>query len=358
MTLLLAKNHMFVNKLLNWYTENARDMPWRDNPDAYAVWVSEIMLQQTRVETVIPYYERWMQQFPDIQTLAEASQQDVLNLWEGLGYYSRARNFHKAAQIVVEQHNGQLPADLFALKSLPGIGAYTAAAIASIVFGLDEATLDGNIRRVLARLFDVEQPLGTAEAERRLWDLARKNLPSGQAADYNQALMGLGATLCSPRNPKCELCPVNENCQAFKLGIQEQRPVRKKKAQVPHHTVTAAVIQRNGKILIAQRPEGGLLGGMWEFPGGKTKPGESLHTCLEREICEELGVEITIGEPFGVYEHAYTHFRITLHAFCSTILSGTPQPLDHTDLRWVRSVEFNQYPMGKIDRQIANKLKG
>ncbi len=349
---------MFAEKLLNWYAENAREMPWRGNPDPYAVWVSEIMLQQTRVDTVLPYFERWMRRFPDIQTLAEASQQDVLNSWEGLGYYSRARNFHKAAQIVIDQYNGQLPVDPSALKSLPGIGAYTAAAIASIVFGLDEATLDGNIRRVLARIFDVEHPLGTTLAEKRLWELARQNLPSGKAADYNQALMELGATLCSPRNPKCEVCPINEDCQAFKLGIQEQRPVKKKKSEVPHHTVTAAVIQQNGKVLLAQRPEGGLLGGMWEFPGGKKKPGESLHACLKREICEELGVDIEVGEPFGVYEHAYTHFRITLHAFCSTILSGTPQLLDHTDLRWVKPAEFSQYPMGKIDRQIANNLKG
>ena len=349
---------LFTEKLLKWYAVNAREMPWRDNPDPYAVWVSEIMLQQTRVETVLPYFKRWMDQFPDIQVLAAASQQDVLNLWEGLGYYSRARNLHKAAQIVVDQHQGKLPADLSGLKSLPGIGAYTAAAIASIVFGLDEAALDGNIRRVLSRIFDVSQPQGSTEGERLLWKLARENLPSGQAAEYNQALMELGASHCSPRNPKCELCPIAEYCQSLKLGNQEQRPARKKKAGIPHITVTAAVIQRDGEILIAQRSEGGLLGGMWEFPGGKTNPGETLHACLKREICEELGVDIEVGDPFGVYEHAYSHFRVTLHAFRSMIITGEPQLLDHIELRWVRPAQFNEYPMGKIDRQIANQLKG
>ncbi len=345
-----------AKKLLAWYKANARDLPWRGVNEPYAVWVSEIMLQQTRVETVLPYYQRWMKRFPDVQTLADASQQEVLNYWEGLGYYSRARNFHKAAQMVMDQYGGELPANLNALKKLPGIGAYTAAAIASIAFNLDEATLDGNIRRVLARIFDESQPLGSAEAERRLWDLARKYLPSGQAADYNQALMELGASHCSPRNPKCELCPVSEFCQAFKLGIQEQRPVKKKKAEIPHHTVTAAVIQRNGQILIAQRPEGGLLGGMWEFPGGKVKPGETLQACLKREICEELGVDVQVGELLGVYEHAYSHFRVTLHAFLTVLVDGNPQPLEHTELRWEHPSEFEKYPMGKIDRHIAQDV--
>jgi len=344
--------------LLNWYADNARELPWRGSTDPYVVWVSEIMLQQTRVETVIPYFERWLTLFPDIQVLAEASQHDVLNIWEGLGYYSRARNLHKAAKIVVDQFNGELPTDIQSLKSLPGIGSYTAAAISSIAFGLNEAALDGNIRRVLSRLFDVRDTLGSKKAERRLRDLARENLPSGQAGDYIQAMMDLGATICKPRDPQCNLCPVTRICTALQLGVQEQRPVRKMKVEIPHHTVTAAVIQRNGHVLIAQRPEDGLLGGMWEFPGGKMEPGENLLSCLKREVCEELGVDIEVGESFGVYEHAYSHFRVTLHAFRSTLLAGEPQLFDHTDLRWVRPNEFSEFPMGKIDRQIANKLKG
>ncbi len=348
----------FAEKLLDWYAENARDLPWRGMADPYAVWVSEIMLQQTRVETVIPYFERWLARFPNLRVLAEASQQDVLNLWEGLGYYSRARNLHKAAKMVINQHGGELPADVASLKSLPGIGPYTAAAIASIAFGLDEAALDGNIRRVLSRTFNVSQALGSSAGEQRLWTLAREHLPSGQAGDYNQALMDLGATVCVPREPACDRCPLFELCEARELGVPNLRPVRKKKDSIPHHTVTAAVIQRNGNVLIGQRPEGGLLGGMWEFPGGKTEPGETLQACLKREICEELGADIEVREPLGVYEHAYTHFRVTLHAFRSALLSGEPQPLGHDALRWVPTSELNDYPMGKIDRQIADSLKG
>ena len=314
------------------------------------------MCQQTRVETVIPYFERWLERFPSVFGLANANQNEVLKLWEGLGYYTRARNVHKAAQVIVADYGGRLPEDAAELKKLPGIGQYTAAAIASIAFDQDEAALDGNIRRVLSRVFNISAPLGAGQAEKEFIQLAQENLPAGRAGDYNQALMDLGATVCVPRNPKCDQCPAAEFCEALKLGIQEQRPVKKPKTDIPHHIVTAAVIQRNGHVLIAQRPQDGLLAGMWEFPGGKQKPGESLQACLEREICEELGVQIEVGEHLGVYEHAYSHFRVTLHAFRSTLVAGEPQQLEHADLRWSSLDELSEFPMGKIDRQIANIL--
>lgn len=346
-----------AEKLLNWYHQHARDLPWRQHPDAYAVWVSEIMLQQTRVETVIPYFKRWMERFPSVAALAQASLQDVLNAWEGLGYYSRARNLHKAAGIVVEDHGGEIPGDRKSLLKLPGIGPYTAGAIASIAFDRDEAALDGNIRRVLSRVFNVEEPARSPAGERRLWALAEENLPPGRAGDYNQALMDLGATICLPRAPLCLLCPLDSLCQAKALGIQEERPVTTPKAAIPHATVTAAIIRRDEEVLIAQRKPEGLLGGMWEFPGGKTEPGEDLETCLKREICEELGVEIEVGDKFGVYQHAYTHFRVTLHAFRCTLSNGRePRPLEVQDIRWVEISALKDFPMGKIDRQIASEL--
>lgn len=346
----------FTKSLLKWYAHRERNIPWRGVSDPYAIWISEIMCQQTRVETVIPYFEKWLERFPNVFKLAEADQNEVLKLWEGLGYYSRARNLHRSAQEVVADYGGQLPSDAAELRKLPGIGEYTAAAIASIAFGKDEAALDGNIRRVLSRVFDVSAPLGTGEAERQFLRLARKKLPGGRAGEYNQALMDLGATVCIPRKPKCGQCPIAEFCQAQKLGIQNQRPVKKAKADSPHYIVTAAVIQRNGHVLVAQRPQEGLLGGMWEFPGGKQKPGETLQACLEREICEELGVKIEVGERLGVYEHAYSHFRITLHAFRSLLIDGEPQRLEHTDLRWTSLEKLSEFPMGKIDRQIAITL--
>jgi A/G-specific adenine glycosylase len=395
----------FVLPLLRWYAQHARRLPWREKdptrgaPDPYRVWVSEIMLQQTRVETVIPYFERWMERFPSIASLAAASQQEVLAVWEGLGYYSRARSLHHAAQIVAADYAGQLPGDVHSLRKLPGIGRYTAGAIASIAFGLDQPALDGNIRRVLSRLFDVtdESPgeggqtttgrqrttvrPGTTvhprspAGDHHLWELAEQYLPPGEAGDYNQALMDLGATLCTPRAPDCLHCPLADYCQARALGVQEQRPVVKPRPAIPHYTVTAAVItcpltqppdraiarlpgcQRDEPLyLIAQRPAHGLLGGLWEFPGGKVQEGEDLPTCLRREIGEELGAEIEVGELLGVYRHAFTHFRITLHAFRCTLVRNEPRPIEHAAIRWVKAEEMERYPMGKIDRRISKDL--
>ena len=343
--------------LLSWYTHNARELPWRDHPDPYAVWVSEIMLQQTRVETVIPYFKRWMERFPTLDALAQASQEEVLATWEGLGYYGRARNLHRAAQMVASEHGGQIPSDPQTLRRLPGIGRYTAAAILSMAFGRDEAALDGNIRRVLARVFDVREPARSPEGERRLWLLAQEHLPPGHAGAYNQALMDLGSAICLPRKPDCQRCPLAGICLANRFGLQEQRPVMLPKRESPHYTVTAAVIERDGVVLIARRPSEGLLGGMWEFPGGKLQEGEDLRTCLQREIQEELGVDIFPGELLGVYNHAYTHFRVTLHAFRCRLATGEPQPIQASDLRWVHPVDLSAYPMGKIDRQIAKELQ-
>ncbi|MBI3176297.1 MAG: A/G-specific adenine glycosylase [Chloroflexi bacterium] len=338
------------SRLLAWYRLNARSMPWRGHPDPYAVWVSEIMLQQTRVETVIPYFEKWMARFPTVTALAKASEQEVLNQWEGLGYYSRARNLHKAAKIVAEKYNGELPRDLDALRGLPGIGRYTVGAIASIAFGMDEPTLDGNLRRVFARLFDVSEPADAPKGEKLLWDLAAEHLPKGQAGDYNQALMDLGATICLPKNPRCLLCPLTELCAAREAGTQELRPVLKPKKETPHVVHAAAVIVREGKVLLAQRPSEGLLGGMWEFPNGPVAgdPAEGLAQAVETGY----GFQVQAGETVGVVQHAYTHFKITVHAFRAEAARVSRRP----NLQWVPIAELENYPMGKVDRQIARKL--
>jgi A/G-specific adenine glycosylase len=343
--------------LLNWYQTNARRLPWRGLSDPYAIWVSEIMLQQTRVEAVIPYYERWMERFSTLESLAAASQHDVLAAWEGLGYYSRARNLQRAAQIVMEEHGGKVPEDVRLLRKLPGIGRYSAAAIASIAFGLDEPALDGNIRRVMARLFNITEDARSPKGERILWDLVSTHLPPGRAGEYNQALMDLGASICTPRAPSCAICPLASECQSYGMGIQEQRPVTMPKPAIPHYQVTAAIITRDGQVLIARRPPHGLLGGLWEFPGGKQQENEDLPSCLRREIKEELDAEIEVGEPFGVYKHAFTHFRITLHAFCCKLSKEEPKPIQAAELAWVGCPALNDYPMGKVDRQIALKLQ-
>ena len=348
----------FTKPLLEWYTKNARDLPWRFEHSPYRTWISEIMLQQTQVDTVIPYFLRLMAEFPDVFKLASASEQDVLALWEGLGYYSRARNLHKAARIVTSDYQGELPQTVEELQGLPGIGPYTAGAIASIAFGVDTATVDGNIRRVFSRLFNLTEPLRSPTSEKQIWELAEANLPSGKAGIYNQALMDLGATICTPKTPSCERCPIAEECQARALGITSERPVNKPRKKTPTLTVTAAVIHRDGQVLLAKRPPEGLLGGLWEFPGGtleETDP--DLSTCLRREIQEELGADIIVGEAFGTYRHAYTHFKIKLHAFCCTLVDGMePKAIECDHLAWVHVQDLGDYPMGKVDRRIAQKL--
>lgn len=342
--------------LFDWYKNNKRKLPWRNAPTPYHVWVSEIMLQQTRVETVIPYYKRWMAALPDIFHLANATQHQVLNLWEGLGYYTRARNLHKAAKIVLAEYNGKLPADIPSLRKLPGIGPYTAAAIASIAFGMDVVAIDGNLRRVIARLENIQSLLGTPDFEKQVTQFANSHLPPGHAGNYNQALMDLGATICLPRQPRCNRCPLQLFCSAYQAGEQAQVPIRRSRASIPHYTVTAAIIQRNDKVLIAQRPADGLLGNLWEFPGGKQEKGEDLHTCLQRELQEELGVSVRIKQPFGIYSHAYTHFKVTLHAFRCELIDSEPEPREHHQLQWVTPSQLADFPMGKIDRQIASRL--
>ena len=350
----------FVPNLLDWYDKNARDLPWRFEQSPYRTWVSEIMLQQTQVDTVIPYFERWMAQFPDLQALASADEQSVLAIWEGLGYYSRARNLHRAAKIVVNEMDGQMPQTPEGLEKLPGIGPYTAAAIASIAFEQDVAAVDGNIRRVLARLFDLREPARSPQGERKLLEMAEANLPAGHAGAYNQAMMDLGAMICTPKTPDCPNCPVAAHCRARSLGVQEERPVKMARKKVPHLTVTAAVICRDGQVLLAKRPSWGLLGGMWEFPGGTLEDQDAdLEACLRREIGEELGVEICIYAPFGEYRHAYTHYKITLHAFLTALSDGQiPQNLESQEIRWVDVLDLAAYPMGKVDRQIADRLVG
>ena len=335
--------------LLNWYAKNKRTLPWRDHPDPYAVWVSEIMLQQTRVDTVISYFENWMRLFPTVHALAKASERSVLNAWEGLGYYSRARNLHKAAKIVADEYNGRLPQDLELLIRLPGIGRYTVGAIASISFGMDEPALDGNLKRVYTRLFDISTPIDSSAGEKQLWEIAKNNLPKGRAGDFNQALMDLGATICVPKIPRCGICPVMSECVAYKNKTQEQRPVRKAKKEVPSYVHAAGVILKRGRVLLGQRPEKGLLGGMWEFPNGRVNgdPAKELSQVLRAEY----SLKVQKKEALHVVQHAYTHFKVTVHAFICELKSPSV-----SGLKWVLVKDLEQYPMGKVDRQIAQQL--
>lgn len=347
------------SRLLNWYNKNKRTLPWRGHRDPYAVWVSEIMLQQTRVETVIPYFNKWMRLFPSVRALAKASEREVLNAWEGLGYYSRARNFHKAANIVVEKYGGKLPRDVDELQKLPGIGRYTAGALASIIFGMDEPALDGNLKRVYARLFDVTTPVNSTEGEKLLWKIASGSLPNRKAADFNQALMDLGATVCLPKNPRCEVCPVSKDCQALANGTQHLRPVKTAKKAVPHHVHAAAVIVRrivnppHDEVLLAKRPSKGLLAGMWEFPNARVEGDPAGELVSALRVAYSLKVRMKRNaHPLAIVAHAYSHFKITVHAFQCELSSGEI----NGNLKWVSVKKLNDYPMGKIDRQVARRI--
>jgi A/G-specific adenine glycosylase len=358
LTVTPVPDESFAADLLRWYDAAAVDLPWRRSRDPYHIWLSEIMLQQTQVTTVIPYFERFISAFPSVTALASAPLSDVLKRWEGLGYYSRARNLHRAAQVIVSEHKGKFPETAEALQKLPGIGRYTAGAIASIAFGERAAVLDGNVMRVLTRLYDIPDDITLAPTRRDLWGLAETLVPAERPGDYNQALMELGRTICRPRQPLCLACPVTAHCLAFQHGTQNQRPVKAPKPKTPHYDVTAGVVWNDsGQVLIAQRPAKGLLGGLWEFPGGKVDPGESLPDCLKRELREELAIEVEVGPLLISVKHAFTHFKITLYAFECRHLSGTPQALQCADWRWVRLADLDQFAFPRTDRKVIDALR-
>ena len=342
--------------LLEWYSIQGRDLPWRRSRDPYAIWVSEIMLQQTQVKTVIPYYDRWLAQFPTLQTLASADQQQVLKLWQGLGYYARARNLHRAAQDIVSQHHGVFPTDLPTAVSLPGIGRTTAGGILSAAFDQPTPILDGNVKRVLARLVALSVP--TSKAIAQLWQLSIALLDPAHPRDFNQAWMDLGATVCLPRSPLCDRCPWQPHCCAYHQGIQTEIPMTETRAPIPRKMIGVAVIWNDaGQILIDRRKPNGLLGGLWEFPGGKVELGETIPACIQREIQEELGIEIEVGDRLIIIDHTYSHFHVTLNVHHCKHLSGEPQPLQCDEIRWVELADLDSYPFPKANLQIIEALR-
>jgi A/G-specific adenine glycosylase len=357
------------NELLPWFSANRRDLPWRRNRTPYRVWVSEIMLQQTRVDTVIDYYRRWMKKFPSWKALAAAPQADVLKAWEGLGYYSRARNLHKAAKIVCDDFNiifskdwkkraGEFQTLENFLQSFPGIGNYTAAAIASLAFNEDAAVVDGNVIRVLSRLFAFGGDTKDAAGKKKMQAWADELLVEGRAGEFNEAMMELGALVCVPVAPKCADCSLQSVCAAFAKGRPDKYPVMKKKKKVPHITVgAAATINRKGEVLIAQRLEGDMLGGLWEFPGGKLEPGETIEECVARELKEELGINVSVGKKLITVKHAYSHFTMTMHVYFTKIVSGRPHPIHCADYKWVKVPNLGKFAYSKADLQVVEKLQ-
>jgi len=336
-------------QLVKWFIENQRDLPWRKDYAPYQVWISEIMLQQTQVATVLPYFKRWMNRFPSIQDLAAASEDEVLKHWEGLGYYSRARNLHKAAKQMTS-----IPSVKKDLLAIPGIGPYTAGAILSIAYEQDEALVDGNVIRVLSRLYKDEE--NTRLKTQRFWSLAESALPKGQAREFNQGLMELGALICTPKSPKCEQCPVASSCQAKAAGIETQLPNRGPKQVKEQIQVAIAIIEDGDRVFIQKRPSKGLMGGLWEFPGGKVETDESTEDALNREIQEEMGIELTEVREFKRIKHAYTRFKVDLHCYLAKYERGTVKLTAAVEGKWVPRSELKNYAFPAANTRLIESL--
>lgn len=344
--------------LLTWYRRAKRDLPWRRTRDPYRIWVSEIMLQQTRVETVIPYYERFLRHFPTVRRLASASLGDVLKRWEGLGYYSRARNLHLAAQHIVGALRGQIPRTAEGWRRLPGVGRYTAAAIASIAFNEPVPALDGNIRRVLARLYAVREALGAPETEARLWREAQALLAPRAAGDFNQAMMELGATVCLPRTPRCEACPLAEACRAAMQGIAAALPAKRRRQRAPVRRFAVVAARRGTRLLVARRPPRGLLGGLWGLPTAALTDGESAEAAAARMVREELRVRAVRLEEIGDVEHVFTHFRMQAKVFfCDLEGDETADRAGDPSQTWASPEALRRLPFATVDRKMLTLLE-
>ena len=358
-----AHTEAFHGPLAAWFEAHRRPMPWREvdargRRDPYRVWVSEVMLQQTRVDTAVPYFERFMRAFPTPEALAAASQDEVLKNWEGLGYYSRARNLHRAAQRIVAEHGGAFPETEEAVRALPGVGPYTAAAVLSLAFDEPLAVLDGNVIRVLARVFAVEADARKPATRRALQTLADRLLDRDHPGRFNEAVMEIGATVCTPRSPACPVCPLASVCAARASGDPEAFPVVSKRKPVPHQTVAVGLVRdASGRYLIQRRPEDAMLGGLWEFPGGKIEPDETAADACARELREEVGLHVEVGPEVARVDHAYSHFTVTLHAFQCAVASGEAESASGEPVRWIRPDELDDYAFPRANRKILDAIQ-
>ena len=345
--------------LLKWFRKNARDLPWRKTYAPYHVWISEIMLQQTQMDRVVEFFNRWIARFPDIESITRANEEEVLKLWEGLGYYARVRNIMKSAKIIQAQHNGRLPAEHDQLLKLPGIGRYTAGAIMSIAFNIAYPLVDANIERVFARLFNLAKPVKDKKTHTFIWEKAADMLPRDKAREFNQALMELGALVCIARNPRCKICPIIQHCQAYNLNLVADRPVLKAPPKTIFIEMATAILVHQGRILIQKRKSRGVWANLWEFPGGRLEQGETPEMALVREYMEETELAVGNLKKIITVQHSYTIYRVTLHCYCCSLLAGRSEPVLHTaqEYRWVKPGELSDYAFPSGHRKFIRHLQ-
>ncbi len=341
----------FAKTLTAWYLNNARDLPWRRTKDPYKIWISEIMLQQTTVSAVIPYFEKWIQKFPDVQTLARAPIQEILAQWQGLGYYNRARNLHRSAQIIVDEHESRIPSEPDIVRKLPGFGPYTTGAVLSIAFDKKLSIIDANVRRVVMRILSIEGEADTKH-DKRVLEYLLTVLPEKGVGDFNQGLMELGALVCRSKEPVCVQCPVSKFCLAYKEGRQELIPTPKKRI-VKDINAVIAVIEHKGKYFIQKRPSKGLLADLWEFPGGKIEADETPKEALIREVQEELGISPKSVKHLFDVQHFYTQFRVKLSVWRFDPIDIVPT---RKDRKWLNPSDFHKYPMPSGSAKIVEKI--
>ncbi len=346
------------HRLLTWFDRHRRDLPWRHDRDPYRIWVSEVMLQQTTVAAVVPFFERFLRAFPTVSALAAADEQQVLRQWEGLGYYRRARHLHRAARVLVESHGGELPDDPAAWSGLPGVGRYTVGAVLSQAFDRRLPILEANSRRVLCRLFARTGDPSRGPLQAWLWSAAEALLPRRRVGDFNQALMELGALVCTPAAPKCGECPLRQQCQARKLGLQEQIPERPPEPAVTLVTESAVVLRRGGRVLLARRPSHGRWADLWEFPHGPVLEGESPKDAASRLALGLAGIEADVGGELLTVRHGVTRYRITLVCFTAAARAGEFRSEFYREGVWAEAGRLGDYPFSAPQRRLAGAVTG
>lgn len=355
------RSRFLQQALLDWFAVHRRPLPWREHYNPYSTWIAEVMMQQTQMDRGVMYYQRWMERFPDVASVAAASEEDVLKAWEGLGYYRRARNIQTAAKAIMTRYKGRFPSSPDALSALPGIGPYTAGAIASTAFNRPVPCVDGNVERVLSRVFDIDSPVRAEPAKSRIRDLATGLIPTGRARDFNQALMELGALVCR-KKPLCEVCPLRQVCESLRLGLAEERPVPGRKANITFLEAVTGVLLHEGRLFVQRRPDAGVWAGLWEFPGGRLKPDETPEEALRRTWKEDTAFDVEAAEKITVLHHSYTTCRITLHCFTARFCSPQPScpapPALHnaSEYRWIEPDEAARLTLPAPLRKLMNLL--